>query len=158
MSERVYWDSCVFLALLKGEPGRRNVCQALAETAEAGELTIVTSSATLIEVITLGEKLNALTEETEVTIRQFFLNEWIEVVQLDRLVGELARDLIWKNKLSKLDAVHVATAVIERVPLLETYDENLIDQLGGAVTHREVLIELRKPHMAQVPVLRPEAA
>lgn len=155
MSERVYWDACVFLALLKADPERIETCRALADKAAAGELTIVTSSVTLIEVITLGEKLSVLTRESEQTIRSFFLNSWIEVAQLDRRTAELARELIWAKNLTKYDATHVATSLVERVEVFETYDLKLLTRTSKRVEHDGFVVKMREPYLAQVPMLRP---
>ncbi len=51
-----YWDSTVFIALLTGEEGRVDNVEQILEEAESGEVFIVTSSFTLVEVIKLKGK------------------------------------------------------------------------------------------------------
>jgi predicted nucleic acid-binding protein len=48
-----YWDSCVFLALLKNEPDKINECLAVLKAAKNRQVTIVTSALTFIEVVRL---------------------------------------------------------------------------------------------------------
>lgn len=50
---RHYWDSCTFLAVLKNESDKINECLSVIKAAEAGEIIIVTSALTFIEVTAL---------------------------------------------------------------------------------------------------------
>lgn len=55
---RSYWDSCVFLAWVKAEPGRVGHVDALIEDARAGRLEIVTSVISITEVALAGPAKN----------------------------------------------------------------------------------------------------
>jgi predicted nucleic acid-binding protein len=92
--------------------------------AESGDLRIVTSALALIEVIKLKSR-EPLPPEKEPTIRAFFKQPYIIIREVDRRVGELARDLIWTHRIPVKDAVHVATALLtEGVVQLDTFDED----------------------------------
>jgi predicted nucleic acid-binding protein len=47
---KVYWDSCVWIALIGREEGRVERCESLIALAKAGDVQIWTSSLTLAEV------------------------------------------------------------------------------------------------------------
>lgn len=76
----------------------------------------------------LGEELEE--EEAELMIREFFGRDYIIRAALDAAIAQRARSLVrrYKNapKLKPLDAVHIATALHHNIPLLETYDDDMI--------------------------------
>jgi len=123
---RRYWDSSVFIAWLAEETvdGRVDKCRPVIKAAEAGQVIIVTSSLTLVEVIRLKGK-PAFDPAKEDMIQRFFMQEYIVVRQLDRHLGEVARSLIWKHGFWPKDSVHVATALEARADQLDTFDDEL---------------------------------
>ncbi len=123
---RRYWDSCAFIALIAAQEGRVETLKAIAEAAERGETQIVTSALTLAEVIKLESK-RAASEEDKELIRAYFEHEFIIVVPFTRALGEEARDLCWRTGIQPHDAVHVASARMARVDVLETYDGELLN-------------------------------
>jgi predicted nucleic acid-binding protein len=117
-----YFDSCIFIELLQqSDKDRLEACEALHEQAKSGRLIIVTSAASIIEVNKLPES-PGLPEEQSKNILAFFAHSYIVVRNLDRQVAEYAHDLTRTHGLLPLDAVHVATAVVNKVPVLYTYD------------------------------------
>ena len=126
----VYWDANCFLALLNKETEKITCCQGVMKKAESGELLIVTSALTLIEVVKMKGKPK-LTSAVEKTIRGFFENSFIYIQNVDRDVGIKARELMWKHEaLAPKDSIHVATAILRKVPKLHTFDEYLISLDG----------------------------
>jgi len=106
-----YWDSSVFIAFLNEESARsENVAQIL-EEAEAGDVFIITSSFTLVEVIKLkGSTPIRIEDQKKVT--DFFEKDYFRFVDATRKITEAARNLIWKSSgLWPKDAVHLASAV-----------------------------------------------
>ena len=89
-----YWDSGCFIAWFNKEAGRYDKCQATLNKAEKGEILLVVSAITLIEVIKMKNH-NMIPKEKEETIKAYFQNEFISIRNVDRNIGEIARDLIW---------------------------------------------------------------
>ena len=74
----------------------QRTCEDLLDEAEAGEIFIITSSFTLVEVIKLKGKTPILvTEQDEIT--EFFKKDYFRFVDATRKVTEAARSLIWKS-------------------------------------------------------------
>ena len=75
-----------------------------------------------------AEESRVLDLFSEYPPRQFTL------VELDRVIAEAARDLVWERNIKPKDAVHVASALKARVPMLFTNDQGLwrhTGQVGG---------------------------
>lgn len=122
----VYWDSDCFLGLLNKEQDKIKKCQTVIKEAEEGNLIIVTSALTFIEVIKMRGK-KQVSKKIEKTIQDFFLNPFMSIHNVDREIGIKARDLMWKNKaLQPKDSIHVSTAIIQKVPELHTFDKYLL--------------------------------
>jgi len=122
----VYWDSCCFLGLLNNEQDKVHLCQGTIRKAESGELIIVTSAITFIEVIRMKGKPK-LKKAIENTIQQFFSNSFISIHNVDREVGIRARNLMWRHQaLQPKDSIHLATALFHNIPTLHTFDNELL--------------------------------
>ena len=86
---------------------------------------IVTSVLAEAEVAHLGTQVPH--ETAEGMIREFFERSYVVRTPFDRMIAEDVRRLIRSHRgLTTLDAVHVATALRWRVPVLETYDDRLL--------------------------------
>lgn len=141
----IYWDSCNFIALIKQEPGFE-VLERILEDAEAGHCTIYTSAFTLAEVTKKGDQ--SLAQGTERQITAFFENDYLVLIDVSRLIGELARRIIWSHGLRPADAVHTASALYARVDLFQTSDDRLLRRDGQIQGLR-----IEKPHWAgQLPL------
>jgi hypothetical protein len=53
----------------------------------------------------------------------FFENAYISVRNVDRQTAERAQELVGELGMLPLDAIHLATAMIAKVPVLHTYDD-----------------------------------
>ncbi len=124
-----YWDANAFLGWLKAEADRVDACRGVLEAAQAGQVRIVTSALTLVEVIKLSRETQIPKSDAKV-IRDFFQNSFIDVKDVNRYIAETARELIWDHELSPKDAVHVATAVRFRIRRVETFDKHLLGMDG----------------------------
>lgn len=68
---------------------------------------------------------------TSAKIDRFFLNSYIHLVAVERLVAEKARDIRRSYPgLRNFDAVHLATAILSRVAAFCTYDAQLLRRDG----------------------------
>jgi len=118
-----YWDSCAFLAIFNDEEERED-CEGVIAACRDGKTRIVTSALTLAEVVKIKGG-TALPTAKSAEITAFFELSYIVVRSVTRRTAELARELIWTHDLAHKDAIHVATALIANVSLLETKDQGL---------------------------------
>jgi predicted nucleic acid-binding protein len=136
---RVYWDACTWIALIqreriRGPDGRVEdrgaLCRVVLNQALAGDAEIATSSFSLVEVC----KNPTLRNEKEDKIADFFENDYVLLVNLDKRVGILARRLMTAGlaKLKPADASHLASAAISAAEEMHTFDEDLL-RLDGRV-------------------------
>jgi predicted nucleic acid-binding protein len=132
--DRVYWDSCSWIALILDEKiprpdgtieYRGALCRSVITKATNGGIEIFTSALTLIEVNKMPQYGSQPTRDM---IRDFFQNDYIVVVNIDRQVGELGRELMRRGyaKLKPADASHIAAAVIAEVTEMHTFDDRLL--------------------------------
>ena len=140
MTKSFYWDSSVFNAWLNRESVRWNVCDAILKAAEEGQIRIVTSSVTYMEVYGYplkawqdGELSPEHMENAEAVVKKLFRSRYIQVVDLDRFIAERAhtirRDTPRLRK-SPIDAIHLASALMTSVEKLHTYDNDDLLQLS----------------------------
>ena len=126
VEERRYWDSNVFLAWIKGEEGRVEVCEEIAQMAHREECTIVTSAITLAEVVRPRHKGKPeMTEEEDRQILAFFSNPFIRFVDLTPPLAAQSRQLQWRYGLGVRDAIHVVSAIAAKATVIESYDPDL---------------------------------
>jgi predicted nucleic acid-binding protein len=113
----IYWDSCVFIHALQRTPQWEPMLAAIVRAAQSGDVHIVTSALTLVEVARSGD-----TGTDDAVIRGLFQNPYIIVRELDRGTATSARQIVRDHGLKPQDAVHVATAIAVRVSIMHTCD------------------------------------
>jgi predicted nucleic acid-binding protein len=147
---RRYWDSCAFLAWLLPEPEREDACRSVLRAAEDGELELVTSAFTLTEVIKLKGKTE-LKIEHERKIADFFKSDFIILRNVDRFVAVAAQRLVWEHNVAPKDAIHVATALHWKIPVLDTFDDVLLGLNGKLAIESgnpaSPLLQITTPHV-----------
>ncbi len=156
---RRYWDSSVFLAWLLPEPDREDGCRSVLKAATEGELEIVTSALTLTEVVKLKDKPQ-LKRDQEEKIANFFQNEFIILRNVDRFVALQAQRLVWDRGLAPKDSIHVCTALRWKIPVLDTFDDQLMN-LNGKLPFEEsnpssLFLEITTPRVPMQLPLIPE--
>ena len=157
--KRVCWDACAWIALIQKEKirddsgrdveDRESLCRSVIRAAEAKKIEIATSALSYVEVC----KKPAVRQEGEDKIANFFEHEFVLPVNLDRYVGERARELMLAgySKLKPPDAVHLATAAIANAEEMHTFDDKLlaldlhIDKADGTK------LKIKKPGIADTP-------
>lgn len=112
---RVYWDTSVFLSLFqRGDTPekryQREQAVRLVEEARDGRTILITSAFTLAEA-RRGEGVPPLPGDEHATLNAFLRHSYIEVVPVDRAIGELAAQYGEQFNLQPADAVQLATAV-----------------------------------------------
>lgn len=129
-SKRLYWDSMVFIYRLNKHTQYLPVLEHITQQAEKGEVTIVTSAFTTVEVGKLPNGGNE--DEQEKAISDFFENDFIRIIPVDRRVARKSREImrLFPGVKGK-DAVHLATAcVTPGVAIMHTYDNELLKKNG----------------------------
>jgi predicted nucleic acid-binding protein len=134
--QRVYWDACTWIALIQrekiavGGSDRDTLCRTVIAEAKKNKIEILTSTLSLVEVC----KDPAIRTTGVDLISAFFEHDYILLMNLDRLVGEHARQLMTSGHagLKPPDAVHVASAILGLATELHTYDDKLL-KLNGKI-------------------------
>lgn len=120
---RRLWCSCTIIKYLAGSPEAAD-CEPITQQAAEGQLEIVVSILAEAEVIRVRADVG---EVAEALIREFFGRNYVIRAALDVSIAEKARDIVRKYNLKPLDAVHVATALHHNIPILETFDDEMIE-------------------------------
>jgi predicted nucleic acid-binding protein len=139
--KRVYWDACIWFALIKQEPGRFHRCQHVIDMARRGEVEIWTSALTLAEVFRKqcgGPEATSLPADKDEEFEDFLAQDFVFEVQLDRLIGVSARRLLRAHAALKKpqDAVHLASAVWNDLDEFHTFDAANLLCLNGSISTR----------------------
>jgi predicted nucleic acid-binding protein len=131
-----YLDSSVFIAWLKGEVvkdvDRKDVADHILRSAERGTFRICISALTLAEVHKKRGH-ERLTEEEHTEILRFFEHDYIDVILVDRMIGEQAHIFCREYALSPADGIHLACALRGNCDILLSWDDAL-----NAVSHPRI--------------------
>lgn len=140
-ARRVYWDACAWLGLVNHESKKHRELQIIWGAAERGEYEIWTSAFSYAEVFKARcEEGDAILKaESDGRIDRMFEQAHVKRVQVDAVIGRLARKLLRENPMLKKpqDAIHLATAVQYNVDALHTYDGSNLIALNGQVRRRD---------------------
>jgi predicted nucleic acid-binding protein len=131
---RIYWDACVPMSYINAIPGRVPIIDELLRQARAGEIEIVTSVLSRVEVAFAASEKSAGALDAEVA--QKIDGLWDEgspivVVEFHALIADRARNLVRQGidqgwgALKPADAIHLATAQQMSVVELHTYDDRI---------------------------------
>ncbi len=118
----IYWDSCVFIDGHQKTAGRIEHIDRYVARARSNDVRIVTSCMAVAEVAKI-DKANPLSEEHRRQIAQFFDNDFVSIVPVDRPVSKMAAELVRKFGLKPPDAIHVASALRTQCLRMYTYDD-----------------------------------
>ncbi|MHB8718107.1 MAG: type II toxin-antitoxin system VapC family toxin [Candidatus Dormibacteria bacterium] len=135
-----YWDSCVFLAWINGEPDRVDTVDSLLRDAGKGSVTIYTSVLTSVEVaFGADEKLGGLDAEVARKIANLWLpSSPIKVIECHPIIANGAVDLIRDGlhdgwSLKPMDALHLSSAQRQGVTAFHTYDLAKLARFSAAI-------------------------
>jgi predicted nucleic acid-binding protein len=154
-ARRVAWDACSWIATIIQEvvtlkdgsvEDRGRLCRHTIEQAQRGLVEIATSGLSLAEVC----KHDEVHGEDPDVLTDFFRNDYLLIVPVDRAIGSLAREIMQTTlrkhqvKIKPPDAVHLATAIFADATEFHTFDGKLLNldqQLpkpnGGVLTIRK---------------------
>jgi predicted nucleic acid-binding protein len=129
---RYYWDACMWIALIKREEPHFEACKHVIERAQKGEVEICTSAFTYAEVFKrrCNETNVGISADNDENFEDYLTQNHIIIIQVDVDIGIAARRLLRQfPKIGKpQDAIHLASALIENVDELHTFDRE--DLLG----------------------------
>lgn len=153
-----YWDACLFVAYLNGEPERADMLDALlAEVERTDGRRVATSAFTSVEVTHLAYERTAgqLDPQVEGLIDAFMSRPSVVTVEVSAPVIGTARRLIRRAvarqlQLKPADAIHIATAMWLKenginVERFFTYDDRLMrfSELAGISIGEPIIEQLR---------------
>lgn len=134
---KYYWDACAWIGLIKQEPGRFDSLKFVIEEAQRGKVEIWTSAFTLAEVF--KKKCDAdpvgLDHPEDAPFEDYIAQDFVQRVQVDSDVGTAARKLLRKfpSIRKPQDAIHVATAALNSLDELHTFDGGDLLALDGQI-------------------------
>jgi predicted nucleic acid-binding protein len=157
---RIAWDSCTWIAHIQRErifgpdgktvtEDRGAMCRPVLDAAERGVIEIVVSAIALVEVLARN-RTNGLDDQK---VRDFFDNDYILIVNVDKHLGDFARRLMLAGHagLKPPDAIHLATACIANVDQFHTFDDRLL-ALDGVIDRLDgTRLVIKKPAVPAAP-------
>ncbi len=126
---RLYWDTSLFLCFLnRDERDRSSICEDVLQHASMGEVLILTSTYTIVEVIRPRKKAipksRQLTPNEITKIKSMFRWPFIQTIELDDRVALYASDMARDYNLTPADAVHAASAILWKADVLQAWDRD----------------------------------
>jgi predicted nucleic acid-binding protein len=125
--DKIYWDSCIFLALLKGEirqdPQDLFGIDELVDLFELGQIELVTSTITLTEVMRTSIK-----PEDYLKFRSFFSRRNCHLADVTTNIAEISEEIRsyyfqpGGSTISTPDCIHLATAISWPCDVFYTFD------------------------------------
>lgn len=143
--ERRYWDSDCFLGWLQAEDGKIEPCRQVLNLAARGDVEIITSALTIAEVLHLRGHDPILADRRQQVI-DFFKRSYIVPMSITRRIAEDSREFVWDHGVKPKDALHLATALVAKVDVFNTFDLPLIGK-SGKLGDPALLIQI--PSVAQ---------
>lgn len=134
---KYYWDACAWISLIQQDAQRFDSLSYVIDEARNGKVEIWTSNFTLAEVYKRpcdGDSKGLAVAE-DVPFEDFVLQDFVTRVQVDFEVATLARRLLRTHpKIVKpQDGIHLATALLNNVDELHTYDRENLTGLSGII-------------------------
>ena len=157
---KVYWDSCVWTAQIWNEitplkdgkaENRGMLCRAVVDSAAKGDTEIYTSALSLVEVNKHPDRDPRAAADK---LKDYFENEYIVLVAMDRRVGEFGRALMRSGLagLKPADAAHLASAAIANVDEMHTFDTDLLKADGKVKKPDGTVLKICRPSMGGPPL------
>ena len=120
---RRVWDACTVIYHLAGYEAAKPAVPLIIEDARRGDTLLLVSVLAECEVVKLEGDDDASAERR---IVNFFNRPYVARVAVDTFVARETRRLVREHGLKPPDAVYLATAIRHEIPLLETYDSDLL--------------------------------
>jgi predicted nucleic acid-binding protein len=125
--------------LIDGRP-RWQIARSLFRAAERGDVMIMASNLVQAEVTGHGDVRNASpSSRSAELVRDWFLADWIEWCDLDRIIARKVADLSRDFRLRGADAVHLASAIRLNADYLMSNDKSFEAALNKTVEGVQVV-------------------
>ncbi len=138
-----YFDASVFIAWINGEVvkgvDRRAIADSILALAERGDFQIYTSTLTMAEVHKPRGR-ERLPENLGDRILAYFEHDFIQIIDVDRNIGEQAHQLCRQHGIYPNDGIHLACAMRAGCEVLLAWD----DRFGKV---KEPSIRIEEPQM-----------
>lgn len=135
--KKVYWDACAWLGLLNGETEKSQALEVVWKGAEKGDIQIWTSAFCIAEVfrVKCENDWSKLSPENDDKINNMFNQSFVQLVQVDLEIAQLAKKLLRTHQTLKKpsDAIHLATSVVWDLDQFHTYDHSDLLRLDGQI-------------------------
>jgi predicted nucleic acid-binding protein len=134
---KYYWDACSWIGLINQESNKLDSLRHIIEEAQKGKVEIWTSTFTLAEVFKrkCSGDLVGLDATNDQAFEDYLEQEFVQRVQVDSDVATAARRLLRKFPSIKKpqDAIHAATAALNNVDELHTFDGSDLLPMDGQI-------------------------
>jgi len=134
-SRRVVWDTCIVIDAIQKTAGRWHLLEPILQEAQAGQVQIVVSEVTVAETTHFRKTTETIEAQVKM-IRAWFENPYIIRRPVYPAISELAARIGRVHGVKRAtDTIVLATALHDHVPLLHTFDDNLValdGKLGGS--------------------------
>lgn len=123
----IYWDTTCFICFLnKAEKQRRDICEDILHRAKDGDVVIYTSTLSIAEVVRpkVVPAGKPLTAEQVTKITDMFKWRWLRKIDVDQRVAFKAVELSRDYGLKPADAIHAASAILQKVQVLQHWDRD----------------------------------
>lgn len=134
---KYYWDACAWIGLINREPDKVDSLDYVIERAKSKEIEIWTSTFTLAEVFKrkCGPSMVGIDQNKDEAFEDYIEQDFVVRVQVDVDVGIAARRLLRKypSLRKPQDAIHAATAALNNIDELHTFDGCDLLALDGQI-------------------------
>jgi predicted nucleic acid-binding protein len=139
MKIKLYWDACVWIALLNEEADRIKEIRSIYKAAQQGKFEIWTSTVSMVEVFHLGIEKPPYEDAKHLTsIKELFEQQFIKRIPLDVEVAGKARGVRRNNPSIKVgDSIHLASALVKAISPLHTWDHDDLVSLSGKFSMKQ---------------------
>lgn len=124
---RAVVDSGVLIAFLNREAGRYERSKELLDDAEDGRIELWGPMVIQVEVVRWTKDADPADPEARAKLDDFLDSEWLQVVEVDRRMARIARDVVATTTVKTgVDALYVATAVIIGATAVYAWNDRIV--------------------------------
>lgn len=127
LAARAVVDAGVLIAFLNREEDRYERSRDLLGDAEEGSIELWAPMVIQVEVLRWTKDADPADPEARAKLDDFLNSEWLHVVEVDRRMARIARDVVAATTVATgVDALYVATAVIVEATAVYAWDDRIV--------------------------------